>query len=123
MLRILVIYGTTDGHTAKVAGAMAEAIRGRGIAADVIDVAAARPTPHRYAGVIVAASLHGSGYQRAVGDWVVAHVDALNSRPTAFVTVCLSALEATPKVRLALAAIVNRFLSQTRWRPTETKLV
>ena len=35
MARILVVYGTTEGHTAKVAGAISETLHGTGATVDV----------------------------------------------------------------------------------------
>ena len=35
MTRILVVYATTDGHTAKIAGAVADTLRVHGAAVDV----------------------------------------------------------------------------------------
>ena len=118
MTPILVLYGTTDGHTAKVAGALADTLRGKGAAVDVIDAATAAPRADRYAGVIVAASVHGGRYQRAVRRWVQQNRDALAGRPTAFVSVCLGVLQWQPEVQREVNATVERFLMATGWRPT-----
>ena len=55
MSRILVIYGTTEGQTAKVARFIGEALRADGISADVIDARTLSPAPDNYDAVIVAA--------------------------------------------------------------------
>lgn len=70
MARILVLYGTTDGHTAKVVATVADALRRSGAAVDVIEAGTKEPEPEEYAGVIVAASVHARGYQRSVRHWV-----------------------------------------------------
>ena len=121
MARILVFYGTTDGHTRKVASFVADQLRARG--ADVELVEAGRtdtPDPSRYAGVIVAASIHVSAYQRAVRRWVAAHAATLQSKPTVFLSVCLAVLQPDPRPQRDLAAILERFVARTRWRPTLT---
>jgi menaquinone-dependent protoporphyrinogen oxidase len=108
MDRILIFYGTTDGHTRKVASFVADQLRARG--ADVELVEAGRtntPDPSRYAGVIVAASIHVSAYQRAVQRWVAAHAATLQSKPTAFLSVCLAVLQPDPQPQRDLAAIWN----------------
>jgi menaquinone-dependent protoporphyrinogen oxidase len=123
MARILVIYGTTDGQTAKVAQSIGDTLRTNGEDADVVDAGAAVPNPQEYAAVVVAASVHASGYQRSVRRWVRAHAQALNGKPTAFVSVCLAVLQREPEVQDELSAIVDRFLAVTGWHPTMTKLV
>ena len=123
MPRILVLYGTTEGQTAKVARYLGDTLRAVGVSADVFDARTARPSPDSYDAVIVAASVHARGYQQTVRRWVRAHAEVLNTRPTAFISVCLGVLQREPKVERDLAAIVDRFLKSTGWRPAITKHV
>lgn len=123
MTRTLVLYGTTDGHTAKVARLLTDTLWTHGIDADIVNAEQADPDPSEYAGVIVAASVHAQGYQRAVTRWVRAHAQELAGRPTAFVSVCLGVLQHEAKVDRELEAIMGRFLSATGWQPTERKIV
>jgi len=121
--RILIIYGTTDGHTAKIAGALAEALRSPGRAIRVADASREHPHPDDFDGVIVAAAVRAGKYQKTVQRWVRSHADALNARPTAFVSACLGILQRSPAVDAALRVIVDDFLAGTGWRPTVTKPV
>jgi menaquinone-dependent protoporphyrinogen oxidase len=123
MSRILVLYGTTEGHTAKVARFLGDALRSDGASTDVIDARTTWPSPANYDAVIVAASVHARGYQRTVRGWVHRHAQVLNDKPTAFVSVCLAVLQREPKVQRDLASIVDRFLTSTGWRPAITKNV
>jgi len=123
--RILILYGTTEGQTRKIAGALAATLR----SADAdVDVRAGHdpindPRPEEYDAVIVAASVHAGGYQRGVRRWVAAHATELASKPTAFVSVCLGVLEHNPKTDKDLAAIMTKFFVTTGWRPSITKVV
>jgi menaquinone-dependent protoporphyrinogen oxidase len=123
MTRILIVYGTTDGHTAKVAGAIADALRAGGAVVDVHQIGRAHCLPDGYDGVIVASPLRGGKYLKPVRRWVHAHAAVLNVRSTVFVSICLGVLQHDPAVNRALNAIVVRFLAETGWRPTVTKLV
>jgi menaquinone-dependent protoporphyrinogen oxidase len=123
MGRILVLYGTTEGHTAKVAAAVAEELRAHGAEVDVIEAGTADPRPEHYAGVIVAASVHGGAYQRPVRRWVRSNRHALAGRPTAFISVSLAVLQQQPKVQREVSAIVERFVTATGWWPTWTKSI
>src|SRR5687768_15843429 len=98
MARILVIYGTTEGHTAMIATAIGNTAIARGCEADVIQAGTIDPRPADYDGVIVAASVHRGHYQSAVARWIAAHVAELSAKPTAFVSVSLGVLQHDAKV-------------------------
>ena len=123
MTRILILYGTTDGHTAKVAGHLSDTLRSRGAETDVVNAAHARPRPAGYAGVIVASSVHTGTYQPEVRQWVRTHASELSVMPTAFISVCLGALQREPEVQREVADTVSRFLTSVGWEPTLTKTV
>ena len=123
MPRILVLYGTTQGHTRKVANAIGDTMRANGLDVDVIHVDEREPDPARYAGVIVAASVHAGGYQKPVADWVRAHAPQLNGMPSAFVSVCLSILSKDEQGKKEAEAIPQRFLSGANWHPVVVKIV
>ena len=123
MLSILVVYGTTHGHTAKVAEAVAKTLEASGASCDVIAAGDAARSPSGYDGVVVAASVHAGKYQRAVTHWVRAHRAVLDTRPAAFISVCLGVLQKDPKVERDLNGILSRFFSETGWHPQVTTIV
>jgi menaquinone-dependent protoporphyrinogen oxidase len=125
MPRILIVYGTTDGQTRKIAATLSGILEYQGVHADV-RLAGDLPAsvrPQEYDGVIVAASVHSGGYQRDVKRWVAAHAAALNRCPSAFVSVCLGILEKNPAVQREVHAIAQRFLDRSGWHPTVIKPV
>ena len=121
--RVLVIYATTDGHTAKVAQAIAATLGLQGVKVDLGDANGWDPDPGSYAAVVMAASVHAGGYQRSIRQWARRHAAGLRGMPTAFISVCLAVLNRTPKVDRDLSAILDRFVAQTGWQPGETKAV
>lgn len=123
MIRMLVLYGTTEGQTARIAEALAGAMRAQGVEVELADAATRDPAPDEYAAVVVAASVHAGGYQRSVKRWVHAHAPALFGRQTAFVSVCLGVLQHDPQVERELRTIKERFLTQTGWQPSVVKVV
>lgn len=125
MSRVLVVYGTTDGHTRKVAEALWVALGEERCGVDVVEArgGSSAPDPEAYDGVIVAASIHAGGFQRAVRRWVGLHADTLNRKPSAFVSVCLAVLEKRPEAQQEVQAIMQRFLTSRGWRPTVRKAV
>jgi menaquinone-dependent protoporphyrinogen oxidase len=66
-MSVLVLYASNHGHTAKVAGRMADAVRAEGHEVDLRDAKNDQAAdPEKYDGVIVGASLHGGHHQREV---------------------------------------------------------
>jgi len=123
MSRILIVYGTSDGHTAKIAEAIGETLRRKGAIVNVMDARRAIGRPESYDGIVVAASVHAGRYQRYVHRWVREHAASLQGKPTAFVSVCLAVLQNKTEVQQHLTAILDRFFTETGWRPTLTKIV
>ena len=125
MQSILIAYGTTDGHTADIASFMGGVIRSAGAQVDIVraGVDGADPSPERYDAVVVAGSLHGGRYQRALQRWVRGHAAALSRQPTAMISVCLGILQKDQQVWADLDAKVNRFLKETGWQPSVVKIV
>jgi menaquinone-dependent protoporphyrinogen oxidase len=122
MRRVLVLYGTTDGHTHTIADAVGRALQLHGLGVDVVNAAVADATVEEYCGVVVAASVHAGKYQPAVVSFVKQHAAALNTRPTAFVSVSLGVLQKSdPAVVAEVEAIAQRFLRATGWRPESVK--
>lgn len=125
MPRVLIVYGTTDGQTRKIAATLSGILEHLGVHVDVHHAKgiSAAVRPEGFDGVIVAASVHIGGYQSSVRRWVRAHAAALNRTPSAFLSVCLGVLEPKPEVQQEVRDIAQRFLDGAGWRPAVTKPV
>jgi len=124
MSRILIVYGTTNGQTAKIAEALSRALRACGSLVDVMN-ATSKPwlSPAGYNAVILAASVHAGGYQRSVRRWARTYAAELNRKPTAFISVCLAVLDHSDASRQAIEKIMQDFFMKTGWLPTFRKVV
>ena len=118
-VRILIIYGSTEGHTEDLAGFIGSALREDGQEVIVRDSAdkATLPDPCTYDLIFVAASLHIGRYQPALIDFVRAHHGTFNEMPTAFISVSLSAAGESPDDWEGLEQCTRRFLQETMWIP------
>jgi menaquinone-dependent protoporphyrinogen oxidase len=123
MARILVLYGTTERHTGKIAAAVGNALSARGFAVDIVEAGTQDPNASQYDGILVAASIHAGRYQKAVGKWIRAHRAEFGARPTAFISVCLAINSKRPGARAEIDAIIARFVKDVGWQPTVTKPV
>ncbi|PYO91642.1 MAG: protoporphyrinogen oxidase [Gemmatimonadetes bacterium] len=123
MRQILIVYGTTDGQTRKIANVLAEDLRARRCSVDLVDAAGPlhRLSPETYDAVIVGASVHIGAFQKPVVRWVRENAKALKKIQTAFLPVCLAILETRPEARQEIDKIVERFFRQSGWRPSVTK--
>jgi menaquinone-dependent protoporphyrinogen oxidase len=120
MARVLVVFGTTQGQTARIARRFGDVLRVQGHEVDILNAAAAAPDPTSYDAVIVAASVHSGGYQRPVGKWVSAHAQTLETKPGAFVSVCLGVLQREEQVQQEVARTVSEFVDKCGWHPAMT---
>lgn len=117
MSSFLILYGTGEGQTAKIAEQMATTISERGHEASAIDVRD-RPdssTLEGYDAAVVGASIHVGKHQDEIRDFVTDNRDVLSEMPTAFFQVSLSS--ATEEKRGAAAGYVESFLTDTGWHP------
>lgn len=118
---ILVLYGTTEGQTRKVARFIADRLAAGGYEAKVVDAAEAEAEldPRAFGAAVIAASLHTGHYQSAVVDFARRHHDALNIMPTFFVSVSLSAASRDADDLDGLARCLADFEHRTQWTPRE----
>lgn len=123
MARILILFGTTDGQTGKIARTLRDDFLHHGAAVDLVEAGTANPDPAAYDGVVVAASIHYSGYQAPVKAWVREHAGTLNTMPAVFLSVCLAVLQHEPEVQQELRGIVDKFIAETGWHPMEARFV
>ena len=123
IVNVLIVYGTTEGQTRKIAGWTATHIRDRGHQVELRDSAALAFDSDlgTFQAFIVAASVHQEHHQETVSDFVVAHHELLNARPSAFISVSLSAVLEEGKTEAQTD--VDRFVSATGWQPRMTLLL
>ena len=118
-MRILIVYGSSEGHTRDLSTFAANVLREDGQEVIVRDAAAKEPLPDpsTYDLVILAASLHVGRYQAPLIAFARAHHELLNAMPSAFISVSLSAAGENPDDWEGLQDCVTRFVQETMWTP------
>ena len=118
-MQVLLIYGTTDGQTQKIAGFVADRLarQGHRVVAANAGEAPPLPDPHHFDAVIIAASVHLGRYQAAVTRFVREHRAAISARPNAFLSVSLSAAGHDPDDLAGLRRCAVDFMRATGWTP------
>jgi menaquinone-dependent protoporphyrinogen oxidase len=119
MTKILISYGTTEGHTARIAEFIADAIRGRGHDAEALDLKRAQAgLLDGYDAVILGGSIHMGKHGEYLRDFVLKNRDALERLPSAFFSVSLAAHGDLANAQ----AYVENFEQETGWRPAQIGL-
>lgn len=123
--KILIVYGTTHGQTAKIAHRMADLLTAIGDAVTIADV---RSLPRNvalrdFAGVLVGSPVSFNRHKYHVRRFVMANRDALNAMPCAFFSVSGAAAGASEDDREQARRYVNAFLRKTGWRPPLTEAI
>jgi menaquinone-dependent protoporphyrinogen oxidase len=118
-MNILLVYGTTEGQTRKIAAFVADRLAADGQRVHSVDASDCAPPldPGTFDAVLIAASLHIGHYQSSVIHFVTQHRAALDARPNAFISVSLSAASDESEDVEGLKACVAEFIAQTGWTP------
>ncbi len=125
MQPILVVYGTTEGHTRKIAEFIAERVRRHGKNVDLVDSATpdANQVQPIYSGAFIGGSVHHQRHQTALAHFVKENLAWLNVVPTAFFSVNLAMLHQDVEARAEAKQCLDAFLEETGLKPSTTHLV
>lgn len=120
MSKILIVYASTHGHTGKIAARIDRVLSQARHDCELRSVATEPDLKlSDYDLVIVGASIHAGHHQKDLIEWVKRHATALNMTPSAFFSVCLSAVEDTDASRQATRDLLDDFEDRTGWMPRE----
>lgn len=122
-MKILIVYGSTEGQTRKVAERACELLKKQSHTVDLIDSENLEVDPDwdGYDGAIIAGSVHQERHQDDLVNFVIAHQKQLASIPTALISVSLAA--ATDDGRASAEHYVERFKSATGLAPAQVLLL
>ena len=120
-MHILLLYGTSEGQTRKIAEFVADRLRAVGHEVLLRDVMHQDPPVHaaHFDAAIIAARVHAGSYQRQIVAFARANRAALKRIPNAFLSVSMSAARLTPGDEARLARYVNRFITRSGWQPEQ----
>lgn len=118
-MNLLLLYGTTEGQTGKIAGFVADHLVQQGHQAQLVNASDATRAvdPRDFDAVIIAASLHAGRYQSAVNHFVRDHLAAIDARPNALLSVSLAAAGDDEEDVEGLQKCVADFAYETGWMP------
>src|SRR6185369_6661471 len=89
-MRILIVYGTTEGQTRKIARFMEDVLQEAGHKVSIADASDEPPSPSGYDAILIGSSIHIGKYHTAVTHYINSNLTSLNKMPGAFFSVCLA---------------------------------
>jgi menaquinone-dependent protoporphyrinogen oxidase len=119
---ILIVYGTIEGHSRKIAEWIADHVKTNGNKSLVIDASELQEklVVADHDAVIIIAPVHQRAHPEAVLDFIFAHRNSLNANASAFISVSLSA--AFDDGQAEARSYVDHLLESAGWQPAATHL-
>jgi menaquinone-dependent protoporphyrinogen oxidase len=123
MAHLLVLYGTSEGQTQKIAAFIADRLRKNGhtVEVDAVEAIQSPLDAERIDGVIVGASVHAGRHKDTVVQFVRDNRAVLDALPSAFFSVSLAVLDELPHKEAR--TYVARFLQETGWTPNVVETI
>lgn len=124
MTAFLVLYGTGEGQTEKVADRIADVLTNRDHRVTTINI---EETPREYDleafdAVLVGSSIHVGEHHSGVREFLGTNHELLNCLPTAFFQLSLSSAVDDPERRAEAAQYVDDLLEESGWYPDKIGL-
>lgn len=117
-MKVLVVYGTTEGQTRKIARFVADNLQRSGDKVTLLDAteAAWDLWLGEYDAAILAASIHAGQYQSAIVRFARRHYERLNQMPSMFISVSLSAADKDPEALKSIARCADDLAHISGWK-------
>lgn len=121
-MKILVAYASTDGQTRKICRVAADWLVDQATAVELLPLADADDIDlTRFDAVLLAASVHGGRYQKALTEFCANRADTLSALPSLFLSVSLAAAGHEAEDWQGLEKILADFTSATGWTPNRVE--
>ncbi|HEY9450104.1 MAG TPA: flavodoxin domain-containing protein [Gemmatimonadaceae bacterium] len=123
--RILIVYASHYGQTARIAESMADRLRAAGATVVLTRVGdfPRQIAPESFDGVIVGASINFGKHQRSIRRFVRANRDELQRIPSAFFSVSGAECSPDEAPRAMAKQYIANFVRETDWQPAMTESV
>ncbi len=125
MARILVLYGSRDGHTALIAHTIAEVLRSHAHTVDVRD-AVALPSSFSarvFDGVVVGAAVRWGRHHPAIRAFLRENALLLSRKPAWLFSVSLAAADTAGQGRAQAALLADELVAECGWTPGRIELL
>lgn len=120
MSKVLIVYGSSYGQTAKISNYIANELIKLKHTVDIYNSLSVPQSvnPKDYDAVLVGASVMAKGYQKSLKKWVKQNAQILSKKTSAFFSVCLGILQNEEVVKQQEIKIVKDFFFWSDWQPS-----
>lgn len=118
-MKILIIYGTGEGQTRKIARYMENVLQEKNHQVVLVDAMEEPPASNDFDAVLIGSSVHMHRYQNSIRDYIMDNVDILNQKRTAFFSVSLSGASEIEEELKDADELAKKFIRSTGWKPQE----
>lgn len=122
-MRLLIVYGTTEGQTAKISSFLKEEAVKLGHQVEICNASNDPPSPQGFDLVLIGGSVHQGKYQSTIRHYVKEHHQSLNQVTSGFFSVSLAAAGTDEEFWEELKEISDDFSEDTGWKPTRVEQV
>lgn len=119
MSKVLIVYGTTYGQTAKISDFISNELQRLKHTTEVYDseTIPSWVTPDTYDAILIGGSVISGGYQRPLSKWIKKNSLLLAKKPSAFFSTCLGILQQDEAVKQEEIKLVKELFFRTNWYP------
>jgi len=119
-MKILIVYSTSEGQTAKIADVVSGWLRERGHHVATVDSTLTDENTEAYGfdAFILAGSVHFAKYQESLVKFAKRQAAILQRHPSAFLSVCGAASSQNEASQAEARSYIGTFISRTGWIPT-----
>ncbi|MBL7473238.1 flavodoxin domain-containing protein [Robertkochia sediminum] len=118
-MKFLIIYGTSEGQTRKIARFIEEVIENQGHRASIANATDEPPAPDAFDSILIGSSIHMHKYHPAVVSYVNRHHVTLNRMPSVFFSVCMAVASDIREEHEEAQQIAREFLEAANWKTQE----
>ena len=119
IMKILIIYGTSEGQTRKIARFMEDVLQNEDHKVVIADATEEPPEPNGFDAVLIGSSIHMHKYQSSIHDFIEKNIDELNKKPSAFFSVCMAVASNIEEEHEEVHNLAKEFLKQTGLKAKE----
>lgn len=117
---VLLVYETSEGHTARIAERIAAILRAGNLDVTVTRLNEAPDRLDQFDGIVIGGPIHFSKYDDGLLKYAKDHATDLAAKPNGFFTVCMRAAEPDGAQGPEVLGYVDSFREQTGWSPDIT---
>jgi|SRR5450631_163707 len=122
-MKVLIVYGTTEGQTRKIANFLKKEAEESGHTVSVADANDDPPRPGGYDVVLIGASVHMHKYQNAILHYIKENIEVLNKTITGFFSVCMATASGDAESLKERDEVTKALLKETGWKPAHIEQV